>query len=228
VTRIVLVRHGESACNVAGIVGGHRGCSGLTDTGVWQSEMLRDRLIASGELSSATAFYSSILPRAVDTARIIAPGVAEGTLGIVAQCSLCELHPGDGDGLAWVKFNERYGQPDWAAKPDAPIAPGGESWTGFVERAAGAVRSLAENHSGGLVVVACHGGVIEATMLAFLPFSDTSRPLGLPTSNTSITEWEHDVMRWRLLRYNDVAHLGGPVLAESNGSHLAVGGAQQA
>jgi len=228
VTRIVLVRHGESACNVAGIVGGHRGCTGLTDTGVRQSEKLRDRLIASGELQSATGFYSSVLPRAVETARIIAPGVAEGTLDVVAQCSLCELHPGDGDGLAWVKFKELYGEPDWGAEPQSPIAPGGESWTGFVERAAVAVRSLADHHEGGLVVVACHGGLIEATMLSFLPVSDRTRPLGLPTANTSITEWEHEASVWRLLRYNDVAHLGGPVLAETYGTRLAVGGTQQA
>ena len=32
-------------------------------------------------------------------------------------------------------------------------------------------RTLAERHSGELVVVACHGGVIEATMLAFLPMA---------------------------------------------------------
>lgn len=227
-TRIVLVRHGESACNVAGIVGGHRGCTGLTDTGVMQSEKLRDRLIASGELSAATAFYSSILPRAVETARMIAPGVAEGTLDVAAQCSLCELHPGDWDGLTWVNFKELYGEPDWAAEPNTPIAPGGESWTGFVERAAGAVTSLADNHRGGLVVVSCHGGLIEATMLSFLPIRDRSQPLGLSTANTSITEWEYDASRWRLLRYNDVAHLGGPVLAESIGSRLAVGRAQQA
>ena len=78
------------------------------------------------------------------------------------------------------------------------------------------------------MVVACHGGLIEATMLSFLPVSDRTRPLGLPTANTSITEWEHEASVWRLLRYNDVAHLGGPVLAETYGTRLAVGGTQQA
>ena len=32
-TRLVLVRHGEAECNVAGIVGGPQGCTGLTDLG---------------------------------------------------------------------------------------------------------------------------------------------------------------------------------------------------
>jgi probable phosphoglycerate mutase len=228
VTRIVLVRHGESACNAAGIVGGHSGCDGLTATGVRQAEMLRDRLIATGELSSAGALYSSILPRASETARIIAPGVGDGALGVVEQCSFCELHPGEGDGLSWSTFEELYGEPDWMMQPGVPIAPGGESWTAFVGRAAGAVSSLMDRHSGELVVVACHGGVVEATMLSFLPVSDPSGPLGLPTAYTSMTEWEHDGSRWRLLRYNDVAHLGGPVLAQNDAPHRPVREAQQA
>ncbi len=227
-TRIVLVRHGESACNVSGIVGGHKGCRGLTSTGVLQAGLLRDRLIETGELSQAEALYSSVLPRASETARIIAPGVAGGNLGVVEQCSLCELHPGEGDGLSWASFSDLYGEPDWEANPDAPIAPGGESWTGLVERAAGALRSLAQVHNGGLVVVACHGGIVEAAMVSFLPINHRSRPLGLPTAYTSLTEWEHDTSGWRLLRYNDVAHLGGPSLAQSAGPHRARRGAQQA
>ena len=33
-TRIVLVRHGEAHCNVAGVVGGRSGCTGLSPSGV--------------------------------------------------------------------------------------------------------------------------------------------------------------------------------------------------
>ncbi len=227
-TRIVLVRHGESACNIAGIVGGHTGCSGLTITGVRQAEKLRDRLTTTGELSDAEALYSSVLPRAIETAWIIAPGVGDSTLDVMEQCSLCELHPGEGDGLAWERFAELYGEPDWEADPHSPVAPGGESWSGFVDRAAGAVTSLADRHTGGLAVVACHGGIIEATMLSFLPLRERSRPLGLPTAYTSLTEWEHDGSGWKLLRYNDVAHLGGPSLAQRDSLHRPRREAQQA
>jgi probable phosphoglycerate mutase len=227
-TRIVLVRHGESACNVAGIVGGHEGCTGLTTTGVAQAELLRDRLIATGEFSQAQALYSSVLARAVETARIIAPAIGDANLAVDQDCAVCELHPGEGDGLSWPRFAELYGEPDWDTNPGAPVAPGGESWVSFVERAAGALRSLAERHTGELVVVACHGGIVEAAMLSFLPMSDRTRPLGLPTAYTSITEWELDASRWRLLRYNDVAHLGGPSKAQTDGPHRALRQAQQA
>ncbi|WP_322761950.1 histidine phosphatase family protein [Frankia sp. Cr2] len=43
---IVIVRHGEAACNVAGIVAGEKGCTGLTVTGRAQTERLAARLTA--------------------------------------------------------------------------------------------------------------------------------------------------------------------------------------
>ena len=52
-TRVVVIRHGESACNVAGVVGGHTGCSGLSPVGQMQAEKLRDRLAVVGIRRSA-------------------------------------------------------------------------------------------------------------------------------------------------------------------------------
>jgi 2,3-bisphosphoglycerate-dependent phosphoglycerate mutase len=228
VTRVVLIRHGESACNVAGIVGGHVGCSGLSPVGQTQAEELRHRLARTAELASADALYSSRLDRAVQTANAILPEVGGGALSVISSCSLCELHPGEADGLSWDDCRARYGEPDWGHDPSAVVSPGGETWVGFVDRASDAVTALAERHDGGLVVVACHGGVIEATMLSFLPMQTRSKPLGLPTAYTSMTEWERGASGWRLVRYNDVAHLGGPYVAQMTGPHRARRRAQQA
>jgi broad specificity phosphatase PhoE len=221
VTRIVLIRHGESACNVAGIVGGHIGCSGLSDVGRSQAEALRERLAETGELHEAGALYSSVLPRAVETAQIIAPAVGGGFTGPVEDCSLCELHPGESDGISWDDFEERYGPPEMFSNPTKPFSPGGESWNEFVGRINGAVESLVERHRGELVVVASHGGVVEATMVSLLPFGEQLRPMRLPTAYTSLTEWEKDDQGWTLVRYNDVAHLGGPHEAQREGRHRA-------
>ncbi len=208
-TRVVLVRHGEARCNVNGIVGGMIGCSGLTVTGVSQAEALADRLARTGELAGVDALYASTLPRAVETAEILRPALdrwREGPpLEIVRQEQLSELHPGEADGLDWTTFAERYGEPDWDAAPGEPLAPGAESWTGFVDRAAAAVGALADAHPGQLVVAACHAGVVEATMLRFLPFGAGGPVrLRLRTEHASMTEWERFEGTWLLRRYNDV------------------------
>ncbi|MDA8072113.1 MAG: histidine phosphatase family protein [Actinomycetota bacterium] len=204
-TRLVLVRHGEAACNVAGVVGGTRGCRGLTDLGRQQVDALARRLGASGELRAATAFYSSVLPRAVETAELISSEVGPGNLVLERRCDLCELHPGRSDGLAWAQAIERFGEPDWDSDPTRPLAPGGESWSSFVARAAAAVEELVRRHPGELVVVASHAGVVEATLLSWMTVGRSR--LQLRTTHASITEWEHGHRGWRLLRYNDAAHL---------------------
>jgi probable phosphoglycerate mutase len=216
---VVVIRHGESTCNLIGVVGGDKGCSGLSERGLTQVESLRDRLGATGELAQADALYSSTLQRAVETAEVIQPVVGGGDLNVVSIPSLRELLPGEADGLGWDECRERYGVPDWGGDPSAVVSPGGETWQGFVDRASDAVKTLTDRHSGGLVVIACHGGVIEATMLSFLPIASRYRPLGLPTSYTSITEWDLGSDGWSLMRYNDVAHLGGPYEAQRTGPH---------
>lgn len=204
-TRLVLVRHGQAACNVAGVIGGRHGCTGLSPVGVRESQALRDRLMTTGELDGVTAVYASTLARAHDTAAIVVPGL--GDLAVEVDCDLCELHPGQADGLTWAEFAGRYGAPDWDTDPDVVLAPGGESWTGFVARVASALTGVARRHRGELVVVFCHAGVIEASMLAFLAGASDRRRLKLRTAHTSLTEWELAVDGWRLLRYNDAAHL---------------------
>jgi probable phosphoglycerate mutase len=192
---------------VDGVVGGRSGCTGLSPVGVAEAEALRTRLAHSGELADVAAVYVSILPRALETAAIVAPGL--GGLVAVPDCDLCELHPGEADGLTWAEFSARFGGPDWDVDPDRVLAPGGESWTGFVGRVSTVLGALAERHAGQLVVVFCHGGVVEASIESFLPVDTGRGRLKLRTSHTSLTEWEVATDGWRLLRYNDAAHLAG-------------------
>jgi probable phosphoglycerate mutase len=216
-TRLVLVRHGEAECNVSGICGGIKGCTGLTAEGVRQVRALGERLAMTGELAGADALYASLLPRAIETAELLAPALGslgpEGTFGpsptVTTECGLCELHPGDADGLTWEEFSTRYRGPNWDEHPDEPIAPGGESWTGFVLRVADALEGVVAGHPGGLVVVACHAGVIEASLLSMLPLvgGRAGARLQLRTQHASLTTWEIEGGRWRLLGYNDAGHL---------------------
>lgn len=208
-SRIVLVRHGEAECNLNHIIGGPKGCTGLTDLGRYQVSALADRLFESGELREATTLYSSVLPRAVETAQRLRPVVGPGptALGEVQQrCDLCELHPGEADGMEWKDMVETFGVPDWDRDPTVPIAPGGESWTEFVGRASTAVRDIVRAHPGELVVAAVHAGVIEATMIDFLGVApEVYRRGWVRIGHASMTEWEWvpSEERFILLRFND-------------------------
>jgi len=208
-TRIVLVRHGEAECNLNRVVGGAKGCTGLTDLGRRQVAALADRLYESGELRGATSLYASVLPRAVETAERLRPVVGPGpaALGPIRErCDLCELHPGESDGMSWDDVVGVFGVPDWNRDPGAPLAPGGESWSGFIVRAADAVRGLARRHPGELIVAAVHAGVIEACMISFLGVpADVYRRGWVHVVHASMTEfaWVPDQDRFILIRFND-------------------------
>lgn len=208
-TRLVLVRHGQGYCNVNGTVGGPSGCTGLTREGRAQVEELAHRLSQTGELGAVGSIYASPLPRAMQSARILAPALDawrdDAPLVIKTDCDLCELHPGEADGLSWGEFAERFPVPDWDTDPTQPIAPGGESWVEFVGRAAAGVTRVAERHPDETSVVVCHAGVIEATMLRFMPVVPGRPRLGLPTRHASMTVWERRERGWLLCSYNDAA-----------------------
>ena len=207
ITRLVLVRHGEAECNVAQRFGGPLGCSGLSEHGRRQVGQLRDRLRRTGELAEAAHLYASTLPRAIETAEIL-----NEALGLDLQTDerLCELHPGEADNMTFADYTTtfyREGSGRWRDDPSIPTAPGGESWTGFLERAADAVHDLTDRHAGETIVVACHGGIIDASMLQLLGMDGGYVPARFVTENASMTEWTRRADRWRLVRYNDAAHL---------------------
>lgn len=203
-TRLLLIRHGEAYCNARGVVGGPLGCGGLTELGRRQATALCERLEYSGELRNATALYTSVLPRAIETAALLAGGLP--ALLAVQDCELCELHPGEADGLTWQEMVDRFGAPDWDKDPDQVLAPGGESWTQFYERCVAALLRIVATHEGELVVLVVHGGVIEQAMKLIEGRAPGDR-LRLNTENASMTEIEFKGARRRLLRYNDRAPL---------------------
>lgn len=211
-----MVRHGESQAQELRIVGGHKGCRGLSSRGRLQVEALRDRWKASRELGEVVTLYASVMPRAVETAEILAPAL--GDPGITQDCDLCEHHPGEGDGLAWDEYDRLYPYPGAGWSPDARRDPGGETWREMAERVAAGIDRLVERHAGGTVVVACHGGVIVQTMIRWLaldPGAKRKRAWFSP-ENASITEWRYGPspyrdrsISWELVRFNDQAHLVG-------------------
>lgn len=212
-TRLYLIRHGESVANVEPIIGGMRGDAGLTRRGVKQAELLRDRLAATGEIP-ADVLIGSTLPRARQTTEIIAPALG---LKPIWDDEAQELRPGVADGMSVDEFRRTFGTPDTARDPFRPMSPEGESWPAFMLRVGAAIDRITREHAGKTVVIVSHGGFIDGSFVYFFGVDTLRRaPVAFLTHNTAITQWEQGVdgddgddgdARWRLVRYNDVAHL---------------------
>jgi probable phosphoglycerate mutase len=204
-TQLMLIRHGESVANSSGVAGGVLGDGGLTELGRLQVRSLATRLTITGELNAAAGFYCSTLPRARATAELLVPALPD-TLTLVSAENVDELRVGEGDGLSWSEFTERFNPPNWDVDPHLENAPGGESLLSFYSRVTGALATLAERHPGDLVIVVCHGGVIEQAVKWALGL-DPGRRMQQRIEYCSLTEIEVRSGYRRLLRYNDQSPL---------------------
>jgi 2,3-bisphosphoglycerate-dependent phosphoglycerate mutase len=204
-TRLTLIRHGESNVTVRRIIGGLKSCTGLSPLGIQQAEQLRDRLTRTAEIE-ADVLISSTMARARETAQIIAPSL--NNLEVLEVPSMCEHDPGPCDGMTFADYVAKFGHPDWAADPDAEVFPGGETVRQFHSRIKAGLDGLLKQHVDQRIVLVCHGGVIDAALrhLMALPMIGGFE---LHTLNTSLTELRFRPDIWRLVRYNDAAHLEG-------------------
>jgi probable phosphoglycerate mutase len=158
---------------------------------------------------------SSGFPRARETAEIITPALS--SLPINIDTNFGEHDPGpECDGLTFDEFVRRHGPPDWSADPNAEFFPGGETIAQFHSRVSGALNDLLRKYSGKTVLVACHGGVVDAVLRLTMQTPATGA-FEMHTKNCSITELvEVRAGHFALVRYNDHAHLHGLPLATNN------------
>jgi 2,3-bisphosphoglycerate-dependent phosphoglycerate mutase len=204
-TNLYLIRHGEAMAAIKNFVGD----GGLSPLGITQAERLRDRLAATKEIN-ADIFIASTLPRAQQTAQILAPAI-----GVPLQFDdeIQEMRPGEADGMPVDEFRQTYGEPDFEENPYHPVSPGGESWAQFMLRIGTALDRIIRTHEGRTIVLVCHGGVIDTSFLYFFKTSAwTPPPARFYTCNTSITHWQQFTTyqqnkRWRMMKYNDAFHL---------------------
>lgn len=204
--RLILIRHADAYAGFEGVIAGQRGCRGLTPLGRWQAEALSEYLVESRRIS-ADVLLASVLPRAVETAEVLAPALA---LEDVRQdCGLCEVHPGEADGLTWTEYVARYGSFDMETEPERAFAPGGDSYATFHERVHRVLRRIAEGYADRTVVAVCHAGVIMASLRVLLGIPHPGTGTRIRPTNTGLTDWEYEdaVDRWTLHTFNEHPHL---------------------
>ncbi|MBS0293235.1 MAG: histidine phosphatase family protein [Proteobacteria bacterium] len=155
-TRIIAVRHGETAWNVDTRIQGHLDIP-LNDTGLWQARQL-GRALAEEHVA---AIYSSDLQRAYATAE----AVAQTTRAPLAPArGLRERSFGSFQGRTFRQIEEE--SPEQALRwrrRDPHFVPegGGESLVMLRERISCTVDEIAARHRGQQIVLVAHGGVMD-------------------------------------------------------------------
>jgi broad specificity phosphatase PhoE len=148
VTRMLLVRHGQSVWNADGRWQGQADPP-LSDLGVDQATAAAD----SDAVEDVRALYSSDLERARHTAQLL--GVRLGLAPVVDE-RLRERHAGDWEGRTRIEIDE--GWPGYLQSGRRP--PGYEPDDSVLARVLDALAAIARANDGDVLVVT-HGGVVR-------------------------------------------------------------------
>jgi probable phosphoglycerate mutase len=207
-TRILAIRHGQTAWNADSRIQGHTDIA-LDELGEWQAKRLALAL-ADDELQ---AIYSSDLTRARQTA---APLAARKGLQARLDPGLRERGFGEFEGLSFKQIEQRWPEQAeaWRRRDPDFGARGGEVLRDFRDRVVAAVTRLARSHRGQSIALVTHGGVLdllyrEATRVAL------DAPRTWQVANASINRLLHSgegfvLIGWADVGHLDVAHQGSP------------------
>ncbi len=210
IEQLILVRHGETIHNVAGIAQGWND-SALSENGVLQVQRLAERLRAY----RMTAIYSSPLPRAFATAKAISEHTG---LEIEVLDDLREMNCGRWEGRAFLRIREE--EPElfrrWAADPEYPC-PEGESHAQVRRRMESALRTIEAQSNGAetpeRVIVVSHGTAIRLAATHLLGV-DVRVARSLAQDNAAINLFVCRADRWVMKIWNDATHCEGGMRAE--------------
>lgn len=208
-TRILAIRHGETDWNVDNRIQGQLDI-GLNAEGRRQAARLA-RALRGGE--SIDAIHASDLSRAQDTAAAIGQAVDRP---VALHPGLRERFFGDFQGQRFTEIEARWPEeamrwrrrePDWAP-------PGGESLRAMRERVLDTVHALAAAHTGGLIVLVSHGGVLDLLYRAATGL-DLQAPRTWPMANTSVNRLLWTPQGLSLVGWADTSHLDDASLDEA-------------
>ena len=207
-TRIIAVRHGETAWNVDTRIQGHIDIA-LNDIGHWQARQL-GRALAQ---QSITAIYTSDLQRAHATAQAVADSTGAP---LTSDAGLRERSFGELQGRTFTEIEAEL--PEQALrwrKRDPHFAPqGGESLLALRERIRSTTYRLAAQHTGGLVVLVAHGGVLDV-LYRLATGQELQAPRTWQLTNAAINRllWTPDGLT--LVGWADTQHLEGAARDET-------------
>ncbi len=201
-TRIVAVRHGETAWNKAARLQGHTDIA-LNEHGQWQAQQVA-RALADEPFN---ACYASDLARALHTAQAVA---TQQNLAVQVTPGLRERSFGAFEGQTWTELEQAFPAEttQWRKRVPDFAPPQGESLLQLQQRVLSTVNALAEQHMSQHILLVAHGGVLDMLYRAATHLNlQAPRSWELPNCAINRLLWSPEGLG--LVGWGDVRHLQG-------------------
>ncbi|MGJ7608462.1 histidine phosphatase family protein [Variovorax sp. LT1R20] len=199
-TRLIAVRHGETAWNVDTRIQGQIDI-GLNATGLWQAERAGQAL-ADEDID---VIYASDLARAWQTAEAIA---RPHGLTVQPEPRLRERAFGHLEGMSFAEIESMLPEDAkrWRERDPEFEPVGGESLLTFRDRVTRVAAELAARHPGQLVTLVAHGGVMDVLYRAATR-QELQAPRTWQLGNAAINRMLWTPEGFSLVGWSDIAHL---------------------
>lgn len=197
-TKLILIRHGETSKNVEGKLHRDKDEEELNEKG--KSQMKITSLALKQYCPSI--IYASREKRAQESAKIIAETL---NLSVKTIDGLQERNWGDLSGKSWseirvildpMTLDERYNY----------VPPNGESWKEFEIRLKNAINQVLSHNEGKNIVIVSHGGSIGALM-PYLLGAPREESFKYDPASASITVFNYDGSVFIQEKVDDTSHL---------------------
>jgi probable phosphoglycerate mutase len=200
-TRIILVRHGQTEWNRLERFRGQADVP-LNETGIQQAEATGRRVAAKWR---PAAIYSSPLSRSVKTAEAIA---THFDMLVEVYSGLADIDYGEWQGLSPEEVRSRWPKilDAWYNTPHLACIPGGETLDDLRKRAMDSVNELAARHAGETIVLLGHTVINRIILLGVLRLgNDRFWHIKQDTCAINLFDGEND--DYTLISLNDTCHL---------------------
>lgn len=211
VTRILAIRHGETAWNVEARLQGHLDIP-LNETGLLQADHLARALTGR---ETVDAIYASDLSRAHTTAQALAHAMGHTVRTLEG---LRERHFGVFQGRTFEEVEAEWPEHalQWRKRvPDWTPPGGGESLLVLHRRIMHSVNELAAQHAGQQIVLVAHGGVLDILYRAATRL-DHQAPRTWSLTNTAVNRLLWTPEGLSLVGWGDTSHLDALAKDESS------------
>jgi len=198
-TKLMLIRHGDTTWNVDEIFRGRANVE-LNETGIKQAELLAKHLADE----RIVAIYSSPLKRALKTAEIIA---IPHHIDVITAPELVDFDYGEWQGLSHDTVKDRYRAlyEKWLTKPHLVKMTKGESLNDVKKRAVSLVNQGTSRHQG-IVALVSHRVILKVIICTLLGL-DNSHFWNIKVDTCGITTFIYKGESFILEKHNDTSFL---------------------
>lgn len=199
-TKLILVRHGQSEANLTKRFAGHYNCD-LTQSGKLQAEKVAEFLTANFNIDK---IYSSDLLRAYNTA---VPTANKLGLDIIKDTQLREISAGDWEGNEFDeilnKFPNDYNV--WLNDIGNAVCTNGESVKALYERVLNEITRICKENEGKTILITTHATPIRAfqTYVQNGDFTAMRDITWVPNCSTTLCAYDNGKFSFEYIGFND-------------------------